>query len=145
MANTPKLSAAQQRVVDHFLEAHGQKFRRQDIAEALYPHIRPRLMGNATRLADVIVRQLQAAGKLEKAGHVHWKLVSQEERTLKSGRQARELANVVDLPLTTRCPEKWVTIDLETGEVREGSAQGWKRASADARRDAAAILSSEST
>lgn len=140
MNENQKLSPAQQRIVDLFLEVHGQKFRRQDIAEALYPHIRPRLMGNATRLAEVVVRQLQASGKLEKAGHVHWKLISKEARKLKSGRQVPELSNVVDLPLTTRCPEKWVTIDLETGEVREGTAQGWKGASADARRDAAAIL-----
>lgn len=130
MANTKQVSGAHQRIVDRFLEERGDKpFRRQDVADALYPSIRPRLMGNARALADTFMQQLQRAGRLVKAGHVHWRMVVPTERTLKSGRQVREHAEALALTLTTRCPQKWVAVDLETGEVWAGSADGWTRAS----------------
>lgn len=141
-----KVSVAHQRIFDRFLEEQGDKrFRRQDIADALYPHMRPRMMGNARALADVFLRQLHAADRLVKDGHVHWKLVVATERKLKGGRQVREHGDAKELTWTTRCPEKWVSIDLETGDVWEGSADGWKRAGSIAHKEAAAILGGSQT
>jgi len=141
VANTRQVSVAHQRIVDRFLEERGDKpFRRQDVAETLYPHIRPRAMGNATALADIFMQQLQRAGRLVKAGHVHWRLVVPTARTLKSGRQVREHADAQALTLTTRCPQKWVAVDLETGDVWAGSAEGWTRASNAIAGEAATVL-----
>ncbi|KVP17140.1 hypothetical protein [Burkholderia ubonensis] len=146
MATSQKVSVAHQRIFDRFLEEQGDKpFRRQDIADALYPHMRPRAMGNARALADVLLRPLHSAGRLVKAGHVHWRLVVASERTLKGGRQVREYGDAKQLTLTTRCPEKWVSIDLETGDVWEGSADGWKRAGSTAQQEAAGILGGAQT
>jgi hypothetical protein len=141
VANTKQVSVAHQRIVDRFLEERGDKpFRRQDVAETLYPHIRPRAMGNATALADTFMQHLQRAGRLVKAGHVHWRLVVPTERALKNGRQVREHAEAQNLTLTTRCPQKWVAVDLETGDVWAGSEEGWKRATDAVSREAVAIL-----
>ncbi|KVP75308.1 hypothetical protein WJ96_05995 [Burkholderia ubonensis] len=141
MATSQKVSAAHQRLFDRFLEERGDKpFRRQDIADVLYPHLRPRTMGAACNLADVFLRQLKSANRLTKAGHVHWQLIVPTERTLKGGRQVQEHADAKDLTLTTRCPEKWACIDLETGEVWGGSDRGWLKASDVVCREAAAVL-----
>jgi hypothetical protein len=141
VASIKQVSVAHRRIVDRFLEERGDKpFRRQDVAEALYPHIRPRAMGNATALADTFMQQLQRAGRLVKAGHIHWRLVVPTERTLKSGRQVREHADAQQLTLTTRCPQKWVAVDLETGDVWAGSAEGWARATSALAVEAATVL-----
>lgn len=42
-------------------------------------------------------------------------------RTLSSGRQAKELDKAITLEVYTKCPEKWMLIDLETGQVYTGS------------------------
>ena len=38
-------------------------------------------------------------------------------RTLKTGKEVAELAEVREYSIKTKCPEKWVLLDLETGEV----------------------------
>ena len=57
-------------------------------------------------------------------------------RTLKSGRVVDEPPNgrVYKLTIQTRCPEKWLFVDLETGDVWHqeerffGDLQRWRKA-----------------
>ena len=39
------------------------------------------------------------------------------KRKLTDGSEVAELAEAVTITITTRCPEKWMLIDRETGEV----------------------------
>jgi hypothetical protein len=40
----------------------------------------------------------------------------------------KELEGAVELTVKTKCPEKWLLIDRETGQVFQGSNQGhWDR------------------
>lgn len=60
--------------------------------------------------------------------------------TLRSGRSIRLTAQTMMLPITTRCPEKWVSLDLETGDVWMGSDDGWRRASPEICREAMEVM-----
>ena len=42
-------------------------------------------------------------------------------RTLSSGRQVKELDKAINLEVYTRCPEKWMLIDLETDQIYIGT------------------------
>jgi hypothetical protein len=53
-------------------------------------------------------------------------------RRLLSGEEVSEYENAVDLTIHTKCPEKWLLIDLETGQEYRGSEKPnlygkWKR------------------
>jgi hypothetical protein len=53
-------------------------------------------------------------------------------RTLLDGRVVEEFDSAVDLTIHTKCPEKWLLIDLETGQEYVGSEKPnlygkWKR------------------
>jgi hypothetical protein len=52
-------------------------------------------------------------------------------RILKDGRVVEELEVARQLMVKTRCPDKWVLIDLETGEQYRGrttaGTQDWER------------------
>jgi hypothetical protein len=53
-------------------------------------------------------------------------------RKLLNGGEAVELETAVDLTIHTKCPEKWLLIDLETGQEYIGSEKPnlygkWKR------------------
>ena len=53
-------------------------------------------------------------------------------RTLDSGRQVKELDKAITLEVYTKCPEKWLLVDLETGQVYYGTesqerGKQWKR------------------
>lgn len=53
-------------------------------------------------------------------------------RTLKDGKDVVELDFPIDLVVHTKCPEKWMLIDLETGEHYMGQNDiekyhQWKR------------------
>jgi hypothetical protein len=112
-----------------FLETQGDKpFRRQDIAALLYPLTSPRSRGAASAQAHQVIQAARRAGKLVKAGHVHWKQVTLNERVLKSGRVVRESHELKALTLSTRCPAKWLALDLETGDIWAGTEKGWTRA-----------------
>ncbi|WP_434715651.1 hypothetical protein [Paraburkholderia sp. A3RO-2L] len=138
MAPKAKLNAAQERAAAAFFEELGDKpFRRSDLAAVLRRHTRPQLMGNALEAADVVMSRLKAERKLEKAGPVHWRVVRPENRTLLSGRSVAENSAVTDLSMKTHSPEKWVVVDLETGEVLAGSKDGWKPATKAVSREAA--------
>ncbi len=128
---TLKLTAAQERALNAALEQQGDKpFRRQDLAALMYPLTRPRSREAADQAAAKCIQRLLAAKRLVKAGHVHWQLVVPQERVLQSGRRVPELPALHDLALKTRCPQKWVSVDLETGDVWVGSEAGWARAPA---------------
>jgi len=54
------------------------------------------------------------------------------QRRLLNGSEANELETAVDLTIHTKCPEKWLLIDLETGQEYIGSEKPnlygkWKR------------------
>ena len=52
-------------------------------------------------------------------------------RTLQNGAEVAELEKAKILTLKTKCPEKWLLIDLETGERYTGFAtegkNSWKK------------------
>ena len=53
-------------------------------------------------------------------------------RTLLDGKEVEEFEKAVDLTIHTKCPEKWLLIDLETGQEYLGSNKPnlygkWKR------------------
>ena len=43
-------------------------------------------------------------------------------RKLKDGREVLELDEPITLMVKTKCPEKWLLVDRETGEAYEGYA-----------------------
>lgn len=141
VAADKKVTGVQERVFAHFVEKQGDKpFRRSDLAETMRPHISPRSLAMAGQLADVLIQRARAENKLVKAGHVHWRFVVPTERTLHSGRTVPELPEVKQLSLDTRCPQKWAAVDLQTGQVWAGTADGWKNADGGVRGEIAAIL-----
>lgn len=142
MAIHQKFTAAQERAFAAFAEKVGAKpFRRQDLATEMYRHTTPRSRTAADKMAEAFMLRLRASNQLVKAGHVHWKMVVATERTLLSGRVVPEVPEVMELTLSTRCPQKWLSVDLETGQVWEGSADGWKKVSDPARADLVSIFS----
>jgi len=54
-----------------------------------------------------------------------------QQRKLQTGELVTELSNPVTLKVYTKCPEKWMLIDLETGERYVGySTEGkndWRK------------------
>ena len=52
-------------------------------------------------------------------------------RNLKDGTKARELKEPVTLTVYTKCPQKWMLVDKETGEVYIGhitkGKNSWKK------------------
>lgn len=53
-------------------------------------------------------------------------------RKLVNGHKVKELKKPIDLVVHTKCPGKWLLVDLETGEEYLGSAEPnlygmWKR------------------
>jgi len=146
MALSTGAGTAALRIWRRFVDERGSKpFRRQDLAEQLHSLTRPRSMKAANELADRLILQARREGTLTKAGHVHWCCVPLTERPLKSGRMARELGEVVNLPVTTHCPQKFVLIDLETGDVWAGAESSWVRANQPEVGEAAAILCGAAT
>ena len=126
---------------EKFLEATTGPFRRSALADKLYPLTAPRSSEKAAALADKLLQAFKNENRIRRHGHQHWIVTMQQERTLKSGRQVAELDAVVSLTLTTRCPAKYITVDMETGEVWSWLANGRpNRAQDDVRQEAAKIL-----
>ncbi|MCL4722890.1 MAG: hypothetical protein KJZ90_01245 [Rhodocyclaceae bacterium] len=123
-----------------FLDSVGAKpFRRSAVSKVVYPHTNPRSLPRADALADALIQASAKAGELVRHGHLHW-MRAQKGRILKSGRKVAELADTVELKLDTHCPEKWLAVDLETGDVWVGGRKGWGRANKDQRAEAAGVL-----
>lgn len=68
------------------------------------------------------------------------KQVKTRDRVLRRGRRVQEFTSEKNLPISTHCPEKWIAVDLETGDVWAGSETGWKRASPEEHKEALAIM-----
>lgn len=127
----PVVRPAHRKAVEALLDKVAGPFRRSTLSAVLYPLTSPRSRDAADALANAILRDMAKEGLIQRYGHLHWESVTQR-RTLQSGRAVPELNTTVSLPLITRCPEKWVAIDLETGQVWAGSQKGqWTPASAE--------------
>ncbi len=121
------LSATQRDAVGHFLAEATEPFRRADLTACLLPRTSPRSRERANKLAASALRQLAAAGWIRRLGHQHW-IVRTATRTLRDGSRVPESSAPVTLSLTTRCPRKWLAVDLETGETWVGDERGgWRR------------------
>jgi hypothetical protein len=47
---------------------------------------------------------------------------------MRSSKEFKELADSIDLIVHTKCPEKWILIDRETGKTYQGNVGGyWDR------------------
>ena len=60
----------------------------------------------------------------EKSGFYYsWKEVESDKphRKLLDGTRAEELEEPINLDVYTKCPEKWILQDIETGEVYKGT------------------------
>lgn len=129
------------KVFAQFREGLGDApFRRADLLAVLYPKTRPRNNQAAGAIGQRLIKAAVDRGEIVKAGHVHWRFVSTGSRTLKDGRVVTEHSDVVQVNITTRCPEKYVLVDLETGDVWNASLAGYKVADQASRRCAQAIL-----
>lgn len=129
-----------QALFDQFLD---KPFRRADLSERVMRLGRPRTRDNADRLADAILKEAARAGQIARHGHLHWVRVSMNpgSRQLRSGRLVPERQDKVTLTVDTRVPTKYVLVDLETGDIWEGSARGvWTRSSERARSEAARLI-----
>ncbi len=89
--------------------------------------------------AGAIEITMRDTGRIVRHGHLHW-AIPKLDRTLLSGRKMAVQEKPVNLPIHSKTPEKWVAIDLETGDVWAGSLSGWKRAGAEPRQESLAIL-----
>ncbi len=140
MANSARaVKEAHRKAADAVLDALDGPFRRSILSKALHALTVPRSLDVANHLADKLLRELSGAGRIQRHGHQHWIKVVQQ-RKLRSGRSVPELPATVDLVLTTRCPAKWLTLDLETGDVWAGSQSGWRRATVAEREETIAGL-----
>lgn len=138
-ATKSKLTQRYLAIVDSFLDSQGEPFRRSALSKILYPATNPRSILRADELAAAAIKALAKAGRIVRHGHVHW-TVPQSKRTLRSGRRLAVQERPVSLPIKSKTPEKWVAVDLETGDVWVGSLAGWTRADTQSRKDARAIL-----
>ena len=47
---------------------------------------------------------------------------------MRSSKEFKELADSIDLVVHTKCPEKWILIDRESGKTYQGNVGGyWDR------------------
>lgn len=129
------------KAAENFLDSVVGAFRRSALSKVLYPLTSPRSRAVADKIADILIRELVKLGKIQRHAHLHYVKISLDRR-LRSGRIVPEYNEVVTLTLTTRCPEKWLSIDLETGEAWYGCASGWRQATSDERKEASTCLTS---
>ena len=128
---------AQQRRADRFLEQVTLPFRRSAVAAAL--RTRPMPRAEVDQLAAAVIQDWARRGLVALQPDRRWARVVRQ-RSLRDGSRVPEQTVPVTLELTTRCPRKWLAVDLETGEVWAGDdAGGWVRATS-AQRDALARL-----
>lgn len=74
-------------------------------------------------------------------------------RTLKSGRKVKGRATEFDMTISSRCPDKWLFVDLETGDIwhirndatqpQEKSYPFWRRATKVEMKDLALVAKAE--
>lgn len=137
--SVPAVKATHRKAVESVLDATDGPFRRSALSQALYALTTPRSREVADRIADKLLREMASTGRIQRHGHLHWLKVKQQ-RKLRSGRMVPELPETISLALTTRCPAKWFSVDLETGDVWVGTQSGWRRATAAERDEASACF-----
>ena len=140
MATLKQSPAMMARWLDLMEQKGSSQFRRSDLAERLFSLTNPRSREKALEHADAIMKRAAKKGEIVRIGQVHWRRVV-TKRTLRSGREVKELERLTELALQTHCPDKWVSIDLETGDIWVGSDTGWKRAAGDVQREVRDLLS----
>lgn len=122
------------------IEAFGEvRFRRSDLAARIYPMTSPRSRERADAISEKVLRDAAAAGTIRREGHQHWIKVGQGRR-LVDGSLVAELPTSQALTLDTKCPEKWLAVDLETGDVWRGTTKGWKRLAGQHQQAIAALM-----
>lgn len=134
---TPALREELQALFDQFLD---KPFRRANLAARVIRRIRPRSQVQAERIADAIMKEAARAGQIVRHGHLHWVRVARNpgKRQLRSDRLAPERRETVTMTVDSRVPSKYVLVDLETGDLWEGTASAcWTRAAASMHDEAA--------
>lgn len=135
----PKFRDSHRLAAHQFLDKCHAPFRRSDLSKIMYKLTSPRSLSAADHLANAAFKILSNEGRIQRHGHLHWVKV-EKARKLLSGRVVPVVNDTVCLKHETHCPEKWVSIDLETGQVWSGSTKGWRLANADQRKDILACL-----
>jgi hypothetical protein len=113
------------------LHAKAPRIRRSQVIEFLSNSVRRDQREIAIKAADQFMEQARKADRLVKAGNVHWRFVGVPDcpRKLIDGRPVAETAST-KLEIDTRCPAKWLSVDMETGDVWQADEAGrWVRAS----------------
>lgn len=119
-------------------------FRRSDLAARLKRFARSGSKVSPDEIADAVMKEAAKAGQVARSGHLHWVRVSiaAGARKLKSGRLVAEHKETVKLSVDTHVPTKYVVVDLETGDVWQGSPRGaLVRADNESIAEAASIVS----
>lgn len=138
-AKKPAVRPSHRKAMESFLDTVSGPFRRSALSQTLYPLTSPRSNQVADALADAMMKDMARDGKIQRHGHQHWIKVSRS-RTLRGGRTVPELGETMSLAWSTYCPEKWLSLDMETGDVWVGSSNGWRNATAAERKEALACL-----
>lgn len=115
------------------LNAKVPYIRRSQVIEYLAKSVRRYQRELAIKAADLFMKQARKEDKLVKSGHVHWRFVGVSDcpRKLIDGRPVAETA-LTKLEITSRCPAKWLSVDLETGDVWQANEAGqWVRATSE--------------
>lgn len=137
----PALTPVFARAFYQFLdERGGRAFVRADVARHFYPMTRPRSRESAASLADVAIQLAVENGSVVHRGYRSWARAGSGLR-LRSGREVQELDKTVELVLRTSVPQKWVLVDMETGELWTASlGLNWMRMPASAHAEVIAVL-----
>lgn len=140
---TMTINAKHRLALARIVEVFGAgRFRRSDLSAQVYPLTSPRSRELADAISERVLREAAAAGKIRREGHLHWIKVG-EGRVLLDGSAVPELPDAQELTLKTKCPQKFLSVDMETGDVWRGTAQtGWKRQNNVDRAVLAALLGS---
>lgn len=140
-ASQIKITLAMSRELTSLLAEKGSdRFRRSDLSARVYILTTPRSRPRADVIADALIKKAASEGVIVRTGHQHW-VKTASVRKLKSGGVIAESSQPVELLLNTRCPGKWLSVDLETGDIWHGSLAGWKRASLKMIEELRALLS----
>ncbi len=129
MVKQQLIPTSQQRsVLSQLLEHFGtNRFQRSDLSDRLLALTSPRSRARADALAALLMKEAAAQGRIRREGHQHW-VASARGRTLLDGTLVPELDELQQVSLETRCPQKWLAIDMESGEVWQPIAKRWRRA-----------------
>ncbi|QHE89229.1 hypothetical protein [Hydrogenophaga sp. BPS33] len=121
---SPQNRSALSQALEHF---GAKPVRRSDLEERLLGLTSPQSRQHADALAALLIHEAAAQGRIRREGHQHW-VAAARGRTLLDGTLVPKLGELVQLNLETRCPQKWLAIDLETCEIWQPTSKGWRHA-----------------